>query len=1103
MAATKINAANQIQSGSITRALINTTTSGSALITKLFAGTNIVIGSYTGVDSGTGDVTLNATNYSNRRTVPDTAASVAATDQIIALTSITASRNLSLCSAASYPPGSELLLKDESGSLSTSIVWNIVPNGTDTIQGLSSLVMNYPYGEIFLTSNGGTKWFIASSTNYASNTTAGAGTDTTMPLNSAGAASAVAQIPFTATNGSTARNNATRWSDQINLKDFGAKGNALTLSDANITSGSAILTSSSAVFTTADIGKSITIIGAGSSGANLTTTISSVTNSTTVVLAANASTTISSSNYFGSYAIPVAFGTGYVPGDTYTPSGGTNSTAVIYSIYATQVVSAVIKNAGTGGTAGPCILTGTTGTGNKFTINATISNGSVSQINSIISAGFYTTNPTTLSTEPVTCSSAGISGVTLTIVMGVAGAVVSTPGLYTALPTNPVSQSSTSGSGTGATFTAGFDTQGIYTYGNDDSAALTSAVNLSNTKTTSGLPPCRIYIPAGKYLIKTAPPVLTGNGCIVGDGTNQTNIILDPSFTGDLFSWSDAWLLNYPFTASSYSGYLKAGPIIKDLSVVGNRKANGQQNAFVFYDRNDNVVIDKVDVSFLPGRALYSGVTKNSSQAFMRESRITEFRAFNSGTTNVSAVEFNSNGTNDATNEIRILNMDIYGSYGPSFIMRSANGVLRLIDITNLRVEGKENNPAGVQADLVTIGDASLTGQVANLTIRGLELIDPYGGFAALRVTANSYSKASYNIDVTGMIVGGAQQSGTRGLQLDVCRDSFFRFSSLYTTGNSVTVASSSTIGGVIGLSGYGEENNWTTAIDSSSTTFISQSLYKTGSTGLDLQFSRANVSQTASGSASTTIGSNNTASGPSAVAIGTGNTSSGNTSVCIGNSNNVSNNFSFATGQGNTVSGSPAFACGYGNTNTASSGFVSGYQCSVGGTGSVVFGITATDRNKYGVQTNASGYFSTSGDAQYSVQLLRGSTSSTSNATLTADGNTANTYNVANIPDNTSYFVEITLIARDITTPANVYTAKWLTCHDLSRGSGASSTLFDGITTSVLPDEYQIRGSATGMAATIKADTTNGGLVVLFTPPSGNTDTWHIVAKVGTVEVQ
>ena len=62
MARTLINGPEGISTGTLTRALLNTTTAASAVIAKVVAGTNITLTS-TGVDAGTGDVTINATTF--------------------------------------------------------------------------------------------------------------------------------------------------------------------------------------------------------------------------------------------------------------------------------------------------------------------------------------------------------------------------------------------------------------------------------------------------------------------------------------------------------------------------------------------------------------------------------------------------------------------------------------------------------------------------------------------------------------------------------------------------------------------------------------------------------------------------------------------------------------------------------------------------------------------------------------------------------------------------------------------------------------------------------------------------------------------------------
>jgi hypothetical protein len=67
----------------------------------------------------------------------------------------------------------------------------------------------------------------------------------------------------------------------------------VVLSDGAMTSGTAILTSANGLFSQDDVGKSITVNGAGVASANLSSTILSVQNSNQATLANNASTTVS------------------------------------------------------------------------------------------------------------------------------------------------------------------------------------------------------------------------------------------------------------------------------------------------------------------------------------------------------------------------------------------------------------------------------------------------------------------------------------------------------------------------------------------------------------------------------------------------------------------------------------------------------------------------------------------------------------------------------------------------------------------------------------------------------------------------------------------
>ncbi len=82
---------------------------------------------------------------------------------------------------------------------------------------------------------------------------------------------------------------------------YGAKFDAVNVTDGAITASDNTLTSATAAFTSADVGKLITVEGAAAAGADLSTTIASYTSATEVELTAAASTTVSGADvWFGS-----------------------------------------------------------------------------------------------------------------------------------------------------------------------------------------------------------------------------------------------------------------------------------------------------------------------------------------------------------------------------------------------------------------------------------------------------------------------------------------------------------------------------------------------------------------------------------------------------------------------------------------------------------------------------------------------------------------------------------------------------------------------------------------------------------------------------------
>ena len=128
-------------------------------------------------------------------------------------------------------------------------------------------------------------------------------------------------------------------------------------------------------------------------------------------------------------------------------------------------------------------------------------------------------------------------------------------------------------------------------------------------------------------------------------------------------------------------------------------------------------------------------------------------RLFNDGAPGVPVIEFSSEGEerSDATNEIKISQVNIYGSRGPGFVIRNnGKGVVRNITVEALRVEGSEQETT--EGDLLIIGDPVMRGGVSNIMFSNLELLDPTKGHAALRLTAPGGGVVPYQSTVRGLL---------------------------------------------------------------------------------------------------------------------------------------------------------------------------------------------------------------------------------------------------------------------------------------------------------------------------------------------------------------
>jgi hypothetical protein len=345
----------------------------------------------------------------------------------------------------------------------------------------------------------------------------------------------------------------------------------------------------------------------------------------------------------------------------------------------------------------------------------------------------------------------------------------------------------------------------------DDSAAIASAAAAAVANSLHGQPSA-LYFPSGTYRLVKALPMWTVPISVFGDGQERSVIRVDAAFSGDVFSWSEVWAANnYGTDTISPLTKQKAGVEVRGIRIVGDRATANVQNAFVFYDRADQIFMQDVDVFDLTGRALYSGVPRTKPAAYMRESHFNSLRFVRCGSAEAAVVDFNSQGNGPGTNEISVDGLDITAPGSVGLILHSNGTGLALMRFVGLRIDGQGG---GGTAALVEVGRTALS-STNNIDFEQTELINPPAGFAAIRFTAANLLLAPFWVRLQGKI--GGEAANGKGIVIDAGRGLSFDLTELHTSDVNVTVASSQTVGGTVVFDGHGQEASWTRSIDVSS----------------------------------------------------------------------------------------------------------------------------------------------------------------------------------------------------------------------------------------------------------------------------------------------
>lgn len=279
---------------------------------------------------------------------------------------------------------------------------------------------------------------------------------------------------------------------------------------------------------------------------------------------------------------------------------------------------------------------------------------------------------------------------------------------------------------------------------------------------------------------------------------------------------------------------------------------------------------------------------------------------------------------------------------------------------------------------------------------------------------------------------------------------------------------------------------------------------------------------QTASGDYATAL-TNSRASGSNSFAAAIAdNTSSygatGANSIAIGSQAKATSSDAVAIGDRAIASSSPSLALGARSEATAANSIAIGLLSDATGQGAIALGngysfngAQATFYNsiaigqgslsdKIGKVAISGAAFSSSGDGQHGIFVLRVATTDATPAPLITGPDyvgsyTADTENQIILPNNSAYSFSGTIIARESAAAGSDY-ASWEIKGALLRDANAASTVLgNGI-----QNKLYATSGASAWAIALTADTTNGGLKIEVTGAASTNIRW--VATVNTSEV-
>lgn len=258
----------------------------------------------------------------------------------------------------------------------------------------------------------------------------------------------------------------------------------------------------------------------------------------------------------------------------------------------------------------------------------------------------------------------------------------------------------------------------------DDSAGLSAAIAIINADAANGIYDC-LYAPGGVYYLNGTVTQFAKfvSGCVIGDGKYHTFFKMGASFSGPVFSVSDAWNVTNGSPNDFYNfGFVFNGPRFVGFSITGDIRNSGQAG-IEFYDNNDKALFEDLDFEYINGPGIEIGTVLNntgSSQAYMRDSKCYDLVFNYTGSTSTPAFHIGTSVgvSGDATNEIECFGIRMVHPNTDGLVMDTTNAAGSIlkgtdnISLHGISLEGNVNS-----GDLMRAGGTSNIGTVYNVHV--------------------------------------------------------------------------------------------------------------------------------------------------------------------------------------------------------------------------------------------------------------------------------------------------------------------------------------------------------------------------------------------------